>query len=366
MIDKGKISAIQMAYIMYPTILATAILLVPAITAKTAGRDLWLSPVWASITGFITVFIATRLNNYYPDMSLIEFSEHIVGRWIGKLLGFFYLLFFLHITAIIIREYGEFIVGSFLRNTPISVVMATMVLVCAFNVRGGVEVVGRTAQMFVPIVLFLFICIVILLIPDLHPKNMLPILEHGLKPSLMGSLVPTGWFSEFILITFLLPCMTDRNKGTKWGMIAVATVMLTIVITNLASYFLFGALTSTLVYPVMVAARYISIADFFEHLEAFVMAIWVGGTFVKISMFYYAIVAGTAQWLKLSDFRPLTLPIGFILVMISIWTAPNLQELVHFLSSVSPFYFLSFQTVIPALLLLLIMVKSRSRQSRGT
>ncbi|MDB5055481.1 MAG: spore gernimation protein [Bacilli bacterium] len=364
MIEKGKISAFQMGVIMYPTILATAILLVPAITAKHAGRDLWLSPIWASLIGFLVVFVAFRLNKHYPNMSIIEYSEQILGRTLGKLLGFVYLCFYLHMTGIVIREYGDFIVGTFLDRTPITVVMGTMVLVCAFNVRGGVEVLGRTAQMFVPILIVIFVGVVILLIPDLHPQNMLPVMEHGLKPSFMGSVVPQGWFSEFILISFLLPFVTDREKGMKWGMISVLIVMLTILITNIASLFLMGELTATFTYPVMVAARFISIADFFEHLEALVMAIWVVGTFVKISMFYYVIVIGAAQWLKLSNYRPVTLPIGFLLILFSIWLAPSLQDLVHFLSTSSPFYLLTFQTVIPILLLCIAFIQKRLKRGR--
>jgi spore germination protein KB len=357
MIEKGKISAFQLGIIMYPTVLATAILLVPAITAKTAERDLWLSPIWASLVGILTVYIACKLYKHYPEKTLIEYSEHILGRFIGKALGLIYLVFYLHMTGIIIREYGEFMVGTFLNNTPISVVMGTMVFVCAFNVRGGVEVMGRSAQVFVPIVILLFTCIVLLLIPELEPKNMFPVLEHGLIPSMKGSIVLQGWFSEFILISFLLPYLSDREKGQKWGMISVLSIMVTLVITNLASFFLFGEATSKIVYPVMVAARFISIADFFEHLESLAMMIWVGGTFVKISMFYYAIVIGTAQWLKLSNYRPLTLPIGFLLVLISIWSASSLQEMVHFLSTVSPFYLMSFQLLIPMLLLLITWVQ---------
>jgi spore germination protein KB len=225
---------------------------------------------------------------------------------------------------------------------------------------------GRTAQMFVPIVIFLFVWIVALLVPELEPSNMLPMFERGLGPSLRGSLVPQGWFSEFFLIAFLLPYVSNREKGMKWGMISVAAVMLTMVITNFASLFLFGELTSTLVYPVMVAARFISLADFFEHLEAFVMAIWVGGTFVKISMFYYSIVIGTAQWLKLSDYRPLTLPVGFLLVLVSGWLAPGLQELVHFISTVSPFYFQTMQIAIPLLLLFAAWARTGMQGGRRT
>ncbi len=364
MIEKGKISAFQMGLIMYPTIVATAILLVPAITSNQAGRDSWLSPMLASLIGLFMVYIAYRLNKHYPNETIIEYSEHILGRALGKVLGLIYLLFYLHVNGIVIREYGEFMVGTFLSKTPITVVMGTMVLVCAFNVRGGVEVMGRCAQMFVPMLFLLFICIVTLLIPDLDPKNMFPMMEHGVGPSFKGSFAPQAWFSEFILISFLLPYVTDREKGMKWGMISVLTVMMTLVITNLATLFLFGELTASFTYPVMVAARFISIADFFEHLEAIVMTIWVMGTFVKISMFYYVIVLGTAQWLKLSNYRPLTLPIGFLLILFSIWLAPNLQEMVHFIGTIAPFYFLSVQTMIPVLLLLIALIQARIKKRR--
>jgi spore germination protein KB len=359
MIEKGKISAFQLGIIMYPTVLATAILLVPAITAQTAERDLWLSPIWASVIGFLTVYIVCKLNNYYPDKTIIEYSQDIIGPLLGKAYGVVYLIFLLHINGIVIREYNEFMTGTFLIRTPMTMIAGTMVLVCAFNVRGGIEVMGRTAQIFVPIVILLFAFIVVLLIPELDPTHILPMMEHGITPSLKGSLVPAGWFSEFILISFLLPFLTDRNKGKKWGWISVLTIMLTMVITNFASFSLFGSSTGSLVYPVMVAARFISFADFFEHLEALVMMIWVGGTFVKISMFYYASVIGTAQLLKLSDYRPLTFPIGLLLVVFSIWLAPNLQYMVHFLSTVSPFYFVSVQTGIPLLFLLITMIRKR-------
>jgi spore germination protein KB len=365
MIEKGKISSFQMGIIMYPTIQATAILLVPAITAAEAKRDFWLSPVWASLIGFFTVYIAYLLNKRYPDKTLIEYGESILGRFLGKVLGLVYLLFYLHVVGIVIREYGEYVVGSFFNRTPMTVIMGTMLLVCAFNVRGGLEVIGRSAQMFVPIVMFLFVWIVILLIPDLDPKNMLPFMEHGPGPSLMGSLVPQGLFSEFILISFMLPYVSDKEKGMKWGMISVFTVMLTLLITNIASLFLFGDTAETYTYPVMVAARYISIADFFEHLEAAVMAIWVVGTFIKISLFYYVITLGTAQWLKLSSYRQLTFPIGFLLLIISLWVTPNLQDLVHFISTITPFYFISVQTVIPSLLLIIAYIRIKFQHQKG-
>lgn len=57
MIEKGRISTLQMAIMIYPTIMAMAVLLVPAITGKFAKQDMWLSPVWASSIGFLSAYL---------------------------------------------------------------------------------------------------------------------------------------------------------------------------------------------------------------------------------------------------------------------------------------------------------------------
>jgi spore germination protein KB len=359
MIEKGKISAAQMAMMMYPTIIATAILLVPAITARHANQDMWLSPLWASLSGFLTVYIAVQLHQLYPQKTLIEYSGDILGKFLGKMVGLIFLFLYLHANGLILREYGEFVVGNFLLHTPLIFVMGSMTLVCSFAIRGGVEVIGRLAEMVVPVVIIMILIIIILLIPDMEVENMFPIMEKGMMPSLMGSIVPQSWFSEFFLIAFLLPYVADQNKGKKWGMISVAAVMLTLSFINFAVLFVLGGITAHFVYPVASAVRYISIADFIEHIEAIVAALWVVGVFLKICVFYYALVLGTAQWLNLSDYRPIIFPMGLLMLLFAVWSAPNLMELTYFLGSSFPFYMHSIQVGIP--LLLLFIAKWRKR-----
>ena len=118
----------------------------------------------------------------------------------------------------------------------------------------------------------------------------------------------------------------------KYGMMTVFAVMMTLVGVNLIVLFVLGPTTASRAYPLMLVARYISIADFFEHLESIVMAIWVVGAFVKISVFYYAATLGTAQWLNLSDYRPVVWPLGILIVGFSFWSLPNsmvVEEVFH-------------------------------------
>lgn len=361
MVDKGRISGLQLAILIYPTIIATGILLVPALTSQYAGRDMWLSPVIASITGIVTLFVAHKLNKIYPSLSFIASLEKILGRFLGKTVGFIYIFFYLHICGVTVREFGEFIVGNFLHLTPLVVVIGGMVFVCATAVRGGIEVLARTAQLFIPVFLLLFITLIVLLLPDLDFKNMLPMFEFGLKPTVQGSLAPQSWYSEIFAIVFFLPNVKQGEKIMKWGLIALMAVMVTFVITNIDSLFLFGEITSNLTYPVMSAMRYISVADFLEHLESVIMAIWVLGVFVKISVFYYALVQGTSQWLKLSNERLIIFPIGLLLIIFSFWSIDNLQNLDYFLSYIIPFYMPTIQTLLPLIILIVALLKKKMR-----
>ncbi len=39
--------------------------------------------------------------------------------------------------------------------------------------------------------------------------------------------------------------------------------------------------------------------------------------------FYYVSALGTAQWLNLSDYRPVVWPIGILIVIFSLWSLPT-------------------------------------------
>lgn len=365
MIEKGKISSFQMGIMMYPVVIGTGIIFIPGVTAKYAEQDMWLSPIWAFFIGVLAVYTAALLHRMYPKQTIIQYSEQILGKIPGKVLSFIFILFYLQMNAGGVRIYADFVAGSFFSHTPLIVIISTMILVCSFAVRGGLEVVGRAAQFFMPLYVFFLIFLIILILPELDPMNILPIMKHGIVPSIKGAITPQSWFAELLLITFLLPYLTDVEKGRKWSVISAITIMLTFVVTNLVTLFLFGEITASFTYPLLTTARYISIADFLQHLESIVMAIWVAGTFVKFSVVYYALVLAVAQWLGLSDYRPIVLPLGFITLLFSIWGVPSGIESAHYNSIIFPFYSLAVQTLIPLGLLFIAFIRKRIRRKKN-
>jgi spore germination protein KB len=67
-------------------------------------------------------------------------------------------------------------------------------------------------------------------------------------------------------------------------------------------------------------------------------------------MHYYIAVVGTAQWLGMKSYKPLVFPLGFLLLVLSVWIAPDLQALSGFLGTSFAFYALAIRFMIPLLL----------------
>ncbi|MFK4998586.1 GerAB/ArcD/ProY family transporter [Bacillus sp. N9] len=70
----------------------------------------------------------------------------------------------LHTTGGIARDYSEFIVTSFLLKTPQIVVIGSMLLLCAFCIYGGVEVLARVGQLLLPYMCYRLYCSSFLLV----------------------------------------------------------------------------------------------------------------------------------------------------------------------------------------------------------
>lgn len=317
--DKGKISASQLAFMIFPAILATSILSVPGITMHYAGHDMWIPPIWGSIVGFMTIGISMGLSRLYPGKTIIQSSLLIAGRLPGKLLGLVYLAFLPHLTGLVIREYGEFIAINALPRTPLFVIMGTMVVVCAINVRNGIEVVGRTSQVFVTLLVVMLGLIFVLLIGELRLTELLPFMENGLLPTIKGAVAPAAWFSEYFVLAFLLPYINRKKHTARTMLVSLLLTTAAMMTTNLVCLLLIGDLTDSFSFPVMIAARYITIADFLQHIEAVIIAIWIFGIFVKISVFLYIFATSTAEWLGLNDYRPIVAPLAFLCLVYSFW-----------------------------------------------
>lgn len=351
MLEGGKISNRQLMFMLMFTVLGTAYFFLPALSALFAGRDLWLCPVFSTLPGLLVILVIAKLHSLYPGLSIIQYSEKILGKFVGKFAGLLFIFWFTHTNAIVIQEFGDFMNIAFMPTTPTIIFTGVITAVCGLAVYYGVELIARAGEFLFPMFLIFILSLLALAAGNIQIGMITPVLSKGLIPVLAGSLPPSGWRGEVVVAAMLLPFVNKPQKARNAGIYAVLLIGLLLVADSLEVAGVYGDETKRLVFPVLSLAREINILNFFQRLEVVLLVAWIAGLFVKVSVFYYCSVLAAAQWSGLASYRPVIVPLGVVLVALGSLNFGNVMDLVGFIALVWPFYGMTFGLLLPALLL---------------
>ncbi len=355
-----------MTLLTFTFVISTGTLFIPAIVAQKAGQDGWISVLIGGFAGVLVVLIVTSLGLRHPEKSLIEYSEIIIGKWPGKVIGFVYILFYLHLTSIIIREISSTIQSTLLPNSSLQGITIIIFLASAYSVKMGLETITR-ANVLNLIVTFMAIFIVLfLLLKDMNPEMLTPVLGSGIVPVLKGSFSPAGWFCEGVSIAFIMPFINKPKETRLCSLIGILWAAVTLSFMAALVFMVFGPqFTSILTFPTLEAVRYINVGQYIQRVEIMFLMPWIVSNYIKICFFYYITVLIISKWFKIEKTKTLVIPIGLVIFTMSLALFKNSVDLSSFLTQAWGFYSLPIELGIPALLLSIELIRKKGRKKSG-
>lgn len=364
MLEKGKVSSRQGIFLLvFTVVVSTAVLIVPAITAAAAGRDGWICTlVVATVYGLLVTLIIIKLWERFPNKTIIEYSQIIVGPFLGKIIGAAYILWFIHINSVVVREFGDFLLTSFMPETPLIAFIIILLTLGAWATKSGLEVICRANEFIFPLFILSVTAVFVLALQESDFSRLLPVMEDGIKPILRGSWAPMAWRGEIIFVSMLLPYISDSDKAGKYLAYSVILVGFVLTFATVFTTAVIGELTNYLTFPFFELARCITIGRFFERMEALVLVMWVAGVTIKVATFFCLASLGTGQLFGLSDYRPIVLPIGLLLGVWSLELFENSTQVNQWLSKVLPPYAFIFELGIPLVLLIIAALTKKGGQ----
>lgn len=356
--EKTQISGIQLYLILLGFLFGSSVILTPALGA---GRDAWLAMILAGVAGLLLMWVYTTIALLNPSKTLVEILRDKLGKVIGTILSVLYIWYFVHLAALVFRNFGEFICTTTLVETPVAVVMGLFALVLLYAVNSGVEVMGRMSELLViliPVVAFL---ISIALITAHDFTAFLPVLENGLSPVIHAAFVNLTFpFGEAVAFLMVFPHLNRMDNLKKVVISSTAT-------SSALAIFVFArdliALGSDLI------AR----ATFIPHLTSLLIPefnvvplvdinLLVGGG-VKISVCIYAAAKGLSQVTGTHDYRSFSRAVITFCVVLAVWVYENTIEMFGWAEEIWPYYSIPFQIIIP-LLLLLLSLRGKNKPSQ--
>lgn len=358
--EEGFISPLQGAILLWFSILPTAILFLPALLARRAQQDAWLSVVLAvALTlplGLVVYCLAVR----FPRNSLFQYSEIVLGKFGGKLLSLFYVLAFIQLNAIILREFSEFLVTAVMPETPLLVFTVTITAVAVYAARNGVEVIARSAEFVMPLMVAFFLIVLVLVTPQMSVRNLFPFLERGIRPVVSGAMLAWGFTGEIVVMTAIGAFVNPPREIRKSLLVGLTGVLLFLSSMVLSGVLVFGAAEAgRLSFMAFSMARLISIANFLERVEVLFMAIWVAGVFIKVTINLYIAALGLATVADLTEYRPLCAPLAALMVALSVLLFDNISEVFSFLEKIFPAWSLLWEFAVPVGLMLVAAIRKK-------
>ncbi|WAA12711.1 GerAB/ArcD/ProY family transporter [Fervidibacillus halotolerans] len=356
---------LRMLVILY--VVGSSILFTPATLAQEAKQDAWIASLISVLIGLFIGYIILKLYKVFPNLTMIEIIEHLLGKWLGKIVGFTFFLFSFLLASLVLRNLGEFIITEILPETPILYVHILVLLAVIQGVRYGIHVIGRSAEILSFFFFFMYFFFVLFLTPQLRFENIQPIFDVGIKPIIRATLPYIGF--PFLEVVIFLMVLNKANKNQQVDRsflsgIVIGGLMISLI--TIISILVLGAdLTERNNYPSYILGKKISIGKFIERIEALIAIIWMITIFVKLSILYYASAESLKQLFQFKRYEFLLFPLGMIIIVLAFIIYPNISYTYYFISRIWFFYSATFGFLLPVLLLIMIKWKKRQPNNKS-
>ncbi|KEK22322.1 spore germination protein [Bacillus gaemokensis] len=328
---KDRITTSQAVVVVVNFILGTGILTLPrASVEKAKTPDVWISVILGGIIAMVIGVIIVKLSQQFPQKTFYQYSQELVGKWIGSLISLLVVCYFLATSGFQIRSMAEVTSLFLLEGTPIWAVIMPFMWIGLYLIMGGINSIARMFEIIFPITIFIFLLISLMSVGIFEIDNLRPVLGLGFTPVLNGLKTTTLAYTGPEIMLILLVYMEQPNKAIKVILTGISIPLIFYVITVvmvIGALSVDGVVTRT--WPTIDLMRSFEIPGLiFERFESLLLVIWIMQIFATYTICYYAAALGLAQLFKKSihPFMFGLLPIIYIIAMAS----KNINDLLTF------------------------------------
>lgn len=219
--DRLKISPFLLFYTIMSIQIGVGALNFQRLIAKDAGYDGWISILFAGACLHIILWMIYKIVEIVNG-DIVTAHIYVAGNFIGKVLSFPFIFYFLLIALTTLRTFIEIIQVWIFPTLSLFWFSLGFILLCIYIVFGGLRTVVGIS--FFGIVLPAYLLFTFSFnLPYSNFENLLPIFDHSVKDLLMGSFHMSLSFLGFEILLFLYPFIKDPQKSKKWAHLAILT-----------------------------------------------------------------------------------------------------------------------------------------------
>ncbi|MCK4257619.1 MAG: endospore germination permease [Halanaerobiales bacterium] len=316
--NRGKsrqvISTKQLFAILVAGVMGNGLVSIARPLTKTAFQDGWISIFLAGLISLVGINIILSLMKRFPQKNFIEISEHVLGKYLGKIPGLIIFSYYLVFATETIRFLADLSSTWLLPKTPIEIIMLSILSLLYYLTRNGIKVMGRFHQLI--LWLFTFILPIFFVPFFIHGSilNILPVGGGGLVPIVKTVVTGFAAYIGFESLLLLYPYVREDAshkeivKISNFAVIIVLLLKTFIVFSNIA---VFGHLELQFFLAPMLEYFKLIVFPVIERVEFFLFYFWLFIIFSSIVLAYFMATLSIEQLLKIKGYKNIGLFLAF-------------------------------------------------------
>ncbi|NMB33775.1 MAG: GerAB/ArcD/ProY family transporter [Clostridium sp.] len=305
----------------------------PRNMAESVGNAGWILTIYTAVISLILFLIISMLYKNFEGKDLLDVSEFLAGGFGRITVGMIFLIDYIFIIAITLREYAEDLKVISLTESPISFVMLFFAVGMIIGAFLGLEPLVRMAAISVPVIAVVYLMIILSAARYFNFSNLTPVFGTGPYDLFAEGISRISVFSGISALFLAIPFLGTYDNYKKSGVLALLLSTLFLTLGTLVYSLTLpypNSLSNFL--PMYFISRLISYGIFFQRIESIFILVWATAAFIYLSigLFFTAHVFKKAFWLKYH--RPLILP--FTIIIFSIALVPQSLMEVIFLDNI--------------------------------
>ena len=313
-----------------------------------AGGNTWIAVMAAAILGSILSLVYARLIRLFPEQNFYDIAQLVFGKVIGKIITVLMMWYAIHLAALVLRNFSEFINIVTLEETPQIVVMIAILSVTGYMVVSGIETFAKWVMFAIIFVIMVFLFTIALSIKDIEISHILPMLTYDF--STIGSTTLKLFifpFAETVLFLTLADSIKKKDNPYKIYLYGIFLGTLLLAGTFLRNLMILGhPMLERSYFPSYMATRILNIAEIFSRIEVTIFYNFLLAGITKISICLFASIKGAEKLFNTSKNWKMMCFISLIVLLLSRFQFKNLFEMLSFID-LYQYYAVFFQIIIP-------------------
>lgn len=328
-----------------------------------AGRDVWIAYVLAAVASCLLWYFISKVSDKYPNTDFFTLLKQSLGGPLSFIITLLLALYSFLSIASSVADFGKFTQLTALSKTPQMIIPLLLLILSAYVLRSGIEVLARCASLLTPFVLFVFIYFLFFGIGFVKSDTLTPILSNGITPVTRSAMsVFVNHFGRNILLVSLLHNIKKNKKGRArgilWGVIIGSAAVCMIALSTVAT--LGQSVTASEFYPVFTVLSIRNVGGFIQHMEIVTSIASAFFIFFRTAIGLYFLSRAIAFLFKQTNFRAQLIPLALLSISMTQLLYRNTMYLRKSLeSNLTLSLIIPLQLIIPALFCIIAYFKKK-------